>query len=69
LYAYFTHFEDLLLIVPNSLLIAGFFDSDKTFFFRHSRNCFLLGEAVNSFAQLAVDCYASSVGTEHFAVR
>jgi hypothetical protein len=25
--------EDLLLFVPNSLFIVGFFDSDKAFFF------------------------------------
>ena len=25
-------FEDVLLFVPNSLFIAGFFDSDKAFF-------------------------------------
>jgi hypothetical protein len=25
-------FEDLLLFVPNSLFIAGFFDSEKAFF-------------------------------------
>jgi hypothetical protein len=27
------YFEDLLLFVPNSLFIAGFFDGEKDFFY------------------------------------
>jgi len=50
-------FEDLTLFVTNSLFIAGFFDSDKVVFL-NSRDCFLKGEAVNSFVLLAVDCFA-----------
>ena len=34
-------FEDLLLSVPNSLFIAGFFDSENDFFYWHSRNSYL----------------------------
>jgi len=44
LYAYFPFFEDLLLFVPNCLFIAGFFDSEKDFFWNF-RNCLLQGEA------------------------
>ena len=34
-------FEDLLLFVPNSLFIAGFFDSETDFFSWHPRCCCL----------------------------
>jgi hypothetical protein len=61
-------FGDLLLFVPSSLFIAGFFDNEKDFFSRRSLNFFLKGEAVNSFAQLALDWFALYMGAEHFGV-
>ena len=61
-------FEDLSLFVPNSLFIACFFNKEKDFFSWHSRNCFLQGETVNSFAQLALDWFAWYMGAEHFGV-
>jgi len=53
---------------PNSLFIAGFFDSEKDFFSWYSRDSFLQGEAVNGFAQLAPACFAWCMGAEHFGV-
>ena len=68
LYAYFILLWRHFLFVPNNLFIAGFFDSERNFFSWHSRNCFLQGEAVNSFAQHACDCFAWYMGAEHFGV-
>jgi len=65
----YAFFEDLFLFVPNSLFIADFFDRDSAFFSWDSLNCFLWGEAVNSFAHLALDCFAWSMEAEHFGVR
>jgi len=51
-------FEDLLLFDPNSLFIAGFFESKKIFFSWHFCNCSLQGEASSSFVRLAIYYFA-----------
>jgi len=50
-------FEDFLSLFQIVFFIVGFFDSEKDFFSWHSRDCFLQGEAVNGFAQLASACF------------